>query len=213
MPYKCGFLNAVTEELGQKCCEIIFAKFLEDDALKEFRRTLDDGDVNGLKKLIDGGKLNVNQKVTFKDGPDVYSGTPVTMAIMYYAFMNKDTTRCRNTAYLKLLLDAGEKSGNTVDSIEDGGWTAALRACEYTNDDALQLIIERGANLEAKLYATGMTPLLMCVLHERYGCTRLLLEGGANVNATDMYGSTPLIVGRRALRRVLGPCILEYDVK
>jgi ankyrin repeat protein len=102
--------------------------------------------------------------------------------------------RCRNTAYFKLLLDAGEKQGNTVDTIENGGWTAAMRACEYANDDALQLIISRGANLEAKLDATGMTALLMCVLHEHYACTRLLLEGGANVNATDMYGNTPLML-------------------
>jgi hypothetical protein len=65
-----------------------------ESELKHFRKTLKDGEANELRRLIEVGLFDVNQKVQFKDDADVYTGTPLTIAIMYYAFMNKNTSMC-----------------------------------------------------------------------------------------------------------------------
>jgi len=93
--------------------------------------------------------------------------------------------RCRNTSFLKLLLDAGSKLGKSIDANEYGGWTAAMRACEYDNYDALQMIITYKPNLDAQQDSTGMTALMVCVLHGRLRCARLLMENGAQVDTTN----------------------------
>jgi ankyrin repeat protein len=69
-----------------------------------------------------------------------------------------------------------------------------MRACEYGNYDALKIIISYGANLEEKFDSTGMTALLICALIGRLECAKLLIENGANVDATDKESRTALIL-------------------
>jgi ankyrin repeat protein len=95
------------------------------------------------------------------------------------------------------MLNASEKLGKSIDSKEDGGRTLVMRACEYSNCDALKMIINRGANLEEKFDPTGMTALLMCdwTIESKDGrlkCAQLLMESGANVEAADKNGQTAL---------------------
>ena len=106
------------------------------------------------------------------------------------------THRCRDTVYLKMLLDAGcDTLGKSiVDCAEDNGQTLAIRACYYDNYDALPMIIDRGANLEAKLVKTKRTALLICAQYGRESCARLLIDSGANVDSVDVYGDTPLLL-------------------
>ena len=48
-----------------------------------------------------------------------------------------------------------------------------------------------GANIE-QADADGVTPLIMAILNNQIPVGRLLIEKGANVNASDWYGETPL---------------------
>jgi hypothetical protein len=92
-----GFLTAVESKLDQKCsevCRLLFEKFANDDLLKNFRKTLDENSANTLRRLIDVHKFDVNQKVQYKNGEYVYTCTPLSIAILYSAFTNKNTTMC-----------------------------------------------------------------------------------------------------------------------
>ena len=92
-----GFLTADGSETDRKCsemCRFLFEKFSTDNLFEHFRKTLDEDNVNMLKKLIDTHKFDVNQKVQYEDGEDVYTCTPLSIAILYSAFANKNTTMC-----------------------------------------------------------------------------------------------------------------------
>jgi ankyrin repeat protein len=95
---------------------------------------------------------------------------------------------------LKILLDAGDKQNDIIDSKEAGGWTAVMRACDYDNCESLQMLISRRANLEAIMDSNGQTALLMCAHRGRLECARLLIESGANICATDKNGNTAMML-------------------
>ncbi len=94
IPGLSAFMNELGSELGRIACEKIFAKFLRETALQEFRKSLEKHDPNLLQQLIEKKNLNVNGSLTFTDGEDVYSGTLLTIAIMYQALMRQETVSC-----------------------------------------------------------------------------------------------------------------------
>lgn len=59
--------------------------------------------------------------------------------------------------------------------------------------EIVRLLLENGANLEIKAKEEfKATPLMWAAYWGLYDMARLLLEEGADVNAPDSYGSTPL---------------------
>jgi len=72
-----------------------------------------------------------------------------------------------------------------------GGMTPLLYAAREGANDALAVLIKRGANLELA-EANGMTPLLMALLNNQLVAAGQLIDAGANVNVEDFYGRTPL---------------------
>ena len=92
-----GFLTAVgaaTDRERIAMCRLLFEKFVKDASLKHFRKTLDENNANMLRRLIDVHKFDVNQKVQYENGEDVYTCTPLSIAILYSAFTNKNTAMC-----------------------------------------------------------------------------------------------------------------------
>ena len=69
-------------------------------------------------------------------------------------------------------------------------------AVYYKNLNAIRLLIKRGADLEVQDFKLKQTPLLEAVIHydDKTGAkiTVLLLDAGANVNATNASGSSVL---------------------
>ena len=63
---------------------------------------------------------------------------------------------CRGgqVATIRQLLDGGVP----VDAHDEGGWTPSHTAIENKQREAVELLLDRGANIEA--VADGMTPLL-----------------------------------------------------
>lgn len=73
----------------------------------------------------------------------------------------------------------------------DEGWTALLRASTKGQDAMVGLLLENGADIEARNPSNG-TPLI-CAAEGNYEATvELLLKSGANVNAEDQFGWKPL---------------------
>ena len=73
----------------------------------------------------------------------------------------------------------------------DEGWTALLRAATNGQEAMVCLLIEKGADIEARSPSNG-TPLI-CAAEGKYeAIVEFLLQNGANVNAEDQFGWKPL---------------------
>ena len=91
---------------------------------------------------------------------------------------------------LKRLLEAG------VDVVACADF-AAFRAAQCGKDDCLRILIEAGANINAK-HRQGFTPLISACSQGHDVCANMLLQSGADVNMTDNNGCSPLM---KALER------------
>ena len=73
----------------------------------------------------------------------------------------------------------------------DEGWTALLRAATKGQEAMVRLLVEKGADIEARNPTKG-TPLI-CAAETNYeAIVEFLLKSGANVDAEDQFGWKPL---------------------
>jgi ankyrin repeat protein len=87
---------------------------------------------------------------------------------------------------LKLLLGAGAD----VNDISGGGCWPLYDACHSGNAEAVSFLLQAGA--DPNLTSTGATALFAAVIGNEIECVRLLIDAGAEVNATDCDGWTCL---------------------
>ena len=77
------------------------------------------------------------------------------------------------------------------------GNTALVLACKYRQEDVLDVLIRRGANVNVR-YGEGDETPLMLACDKRHGrMVRALLIAGAEVNARDSKNQTALMVASR----------------
>jgi uncharacterized protein len=122
------------------------------------------------------------------------------------------TALCAASSYGSLkIVDILLRHGADVHSKDNAGWTALHFVC-YTHDIAIvKMLLEEGANTNAKDNA-GMTPLHVASTTSvsgkyklktgktdwsptgktNYDIVQLLLKNGADANARDIFGQTPL---------------------
>jgi len=82
--------------------------------------------------------------------------------------------------------------GCDVNSRDSLGLTPLHLAAMHGHTDIMELLIAKGADLEARDQHWGNTPLLHATPYGRTEAVRLLLEKGANIEARDGHGLTPL---------------------
>jgi ankyrin repeat protein len=73
----------------------------------------------------------------------------------------------------------------------EGGMTALLYASRDGLADMVELLVSAGADLELA-EANGIRPLLMSLINGHIGAARVLIEAGADRNADDFWGRTPV---------------------
>jgi ankyrin repeat protein len=101
-------------------------------------------------------------------------------------------------AVVQLLLE----KGMDVDTPGKNGLTAAFDASSYEQEEVLVLLLEEwNADIEARWM--GNTMLLEAVNENSESVTKVLLQLGANPNAKDEYGNTPLHYADEAMTRML----------
>ncbi|WP_091873915.1 MULTISPECIES: ankyrin repeat domain-containing protein [Massilia] len=82
-------------------------------------------------------------------------------------------------------------SGYDVNLFDDMGHTPMHRAVLGGQNDAVQVLLRQGADVNANDHATiGETPLGLAVQGEHSGLVRLLLESGADPDITGWMGLT-----------------------
>ncbi|KAJ1474163.1 ankyrin repeat protein, partial [Baffinella frigidus] len=111
---------------------------------------------------------------------DLDRGTPLHSAV-----------KASNVEVAKVLLDAGAD----IEARDKGGRTPLYLATSYGGDEAaVRMLVATGANTEVKdtIPGSGSTPLHIAASRGLEGPARALLEGGADMEATDQSGRTPV---------------------
>ena len=91
------------------------------------------------------------------------------------------------------------RHGSSAKASGDDCLTALHRAAQFDgpdpdrdNGDVIRLLLEVGADIEAKTNGESYTPLHLAVWGKSSGTIRALLEGGADANARNRNKGTPL---------------------
>ncbi len=109
----------------------------------------------------------------------------------------------RAPGLVELMLEAGANVNARLESDSSAGWTALHNACENGNAQAVATLLAAGAEVNAATdedrknrFLSRLTPLMeACAPCSGDGtaCVRLLLAAGADANAIDGTGDTPLM--------------------
>lgn len=81
-------------------------------------------------------------------------------------------------------------AGADVNAVRDGR-TALLMAAMFGNTAVADLLIDNGADIEKPEKSTGYTPLMAAAQQGLVDLVKHLVEKGADVNASDIMGTTP----------------------
>lgn len=98
----------------------------------------------------------------------------------------------KNLDTLKFLL----KNVTDIEFKDSTGQTPLISASKGRLD-AMKLLLEHGANIEAKVDIHGFTPLHVTSVRGDLVAIKLLLEKGANIESKDKDGSTPLVLASK----------------
>jgi ankyrin repeat protein len=112
-------------------------------------------------------------QMLIKAGAKVDVATRYGVTPFYLAAVNGNTA----------MIDAFLRAGVNPNTANPGGETALMTAVRTGKLDAIRLLIDRGADVNAKEEVRGQTALMWAVLENHPEAVKLLLEKGADINA------------------------------
>ncbi|XP_064212242.1 ankyrin repeat domain-containing protein 17 isoform X4 [Tribolium castaneum] len=150
---------------------------LNRNANKEHRNV---SDYTPLSLAASGGYVNII-KLLLSHGAEINSRTGSKLGIspLMLAAMNG------HTAAVKLLLDMGSDINAQIETNRN---TALTLACFQGRHEVVSLLLDRKANVEHRA-KTGLTPLMEAASGGYVEVGRVLLDKGADVNATPVPSS------------------------
>lgn len=95
---------------------------------------------------------------------------------------------------LTLLLDHGA----SIEAQDQSGQTALLIAAATNNPQTVQMLLDHGADHEARESGKGQTPLMRASASGFLDSAVALVEKGAEINAVDNAGRSPLMLAATA---------------
>jgi ankyrin repeat protein len=197
-------LSAACQAGKYECCEILLTK---GQANKEHRNI---SDYTPLSLAASGGYVNII-KLLLSHGAEINSRTGSKLGIspLMLAAMNG------HTQAVKLLIDMGSDVNAQIETNRN---TALTLACFQGRHDVVSLLLERKANIEHRA-KTGLTPLMEAASGGYEIVGRILLEKGADVNASPVPNSkdTALTIAAEKGHLKFVQLLIEYgsqlDVK
>jgi len=167
------------------------------------------GDTNRIRELIQqGADVNVRDKrkwSTYGFTPLMWAAmeghlTAVKLLLESGAEVDARDEQDRATALIraadndrteagKLLLDRG----GDADVRDRHGYTALMGAAEHGNSPMVRLLLEHGAEVNAKHKGDGTDALMLAADEEQLEVVKILLEAGADPRAADSDGRTALM--------------------
>ena len=131
------------------------------------------------KRAYEGSENNQNKAMPGTVNPAMILASPDEFSVL-----------CKKGDFsrVKALLDAGFnihiRNRNELDYLRS--------ACAMGHFEIAQLLIERGADVDAASDSNGQTPLHLACAGEHLKIVRLLIECGADPNPINCIGNTPL---------------------
>jgi CHAT domain-containing protein/ankyrin repeat protein len=166
------------------------------------KTVLNASDSNGATALLWGAGLGNMQivKLLVQNGASVnisgviYTNTEKTG---YYGNLTGIAASQGHMEILKYLIDSckiavDDKEYNPETKLKDG-WTALQWAASRGQLEAVKFLLGRGANINARHTTDKGTPLLYAIQEFHSVVTDYLINNGANVNAADNNGATPMV--------------------
>lgn len=86
------------------------------------------------------------------------------------------------------------KHGLTIDEVDQDGYSPLVLSLCTQNEDLIQILIKRGANVNKKCTVRGTLPLFVAIRVNNLELVELLLSSGAKLDATDNEKWTALHV-------------------
>jgi ankyrin repeat protein len=85
------------------------------------------------------------------------------------------------------------EGGARIESRDDEGWSAAMRAAQNGHAACLAFLLDHGADANARS-PIGWTALLAAAQHGRFECAKLLLDRGVDPNVQSQRGWSALML-------------------
>lgn len=119
-----------------------------------------------------------------------------------------------NTEIINLLIESGADL-NPRSTLNDAGETPIYWAARRGYSDAVEILINAGANIDTQTTDRGLTPLMRTLEADSNSVgsevITLLLERGTNPNLQDNNGDTALHYAVRFRRLYAIPLLIEHD--
>ena len=93
-----------------------------------------------------------------------------------------------HTNVVSILLNKGASTSG----VDDDGFSALHATAEFGRVAVAKLLVKAEADLEAKTFTKGSTPLHLAAQQGYWEVVKVLIEAGANPNSRGLDGSTPL---------------------
>ena len=93
---------------------------------------------------------------------------------------------------MRILIDAGAD----VRARDESGTPVIVHAVRYRNNQLVETLLRSGADIDATEQSSGRTALGLAAAIEAPETVKLLIEWGADLEASDKSGDTPLMIAR-----------------
>ncbi|KAG0242214.1 Ankyrin repeat domain-containing protein 39 [Actinomortierella wolfii] len=111
-----------------------------------------------------------------------------------------------NTSRAKAILEKHKRGPSPANQLDSAGYTPLHYASRAGNNDICLLLINAGADVDAKTPELGTTPLLRALSQLHFATARLLLSYGANLELCSMDGDNVFHTTAQALATQSSKC-------
>ncbi|XP_008550725.1 histone-lysine N-methyltransferase EHMT2 isoform X2 [Microplitis demolitor] len=177
-------------------------------ALVQAGAQLDVMDKNQLTPLMlaaIGGKTEVVRYLV-RVGADVTLKGEDGMTALHMAAKSGHLESCR------IILSECKVPRTLVDSVDDGGWTSLIWACEFCHVDVARFLIEKKCDPLIR-DAEQNIALHWSAYSGSSDITEMLLNEGCDVNAVNVHGDTPLHIAARQDQYAVSVLLLARGAK
>ncbi|CAD1473499.1 unnamed protein product [Heterotrigona itama] len=169
---------------------------------------LDVMDRNQLTPLMlaaSKGKADV-VKYLIKIGADVTLKGEDGMTALHMAAKSGHLEVCR------IILTECKAPRTLVDSVDDGGWTSLIWACEFCHTDVARFLLDKKCDPLIR-DAEQNIALHWSAFSGSSEITEMLLNEGCDVNAVNVHGDTPLHIAARQDQYAVSVLLLARGAK
>jgi len=138
-----------------------------------------------MRKLLEEG---VDLSCPVIVGEEYELDEPDEIGILFYAIRNYASLEA-----IELLLEFGVD----LTECDENGISALDTAIKFRRHDVINLCLDRGLDVNESQRKSGITPLMLASCFSDTKTAELLLDYGADINATDRSGMSPKDYARK----------------